>query len=62
MGRQKSVFTKEMEREYVEHNKLLGTKLLDFTRKGVLELAYEFADVNEIPQNFNQDTRMAGPE
>lgn len=62
MGRYKSVFTYEMERELVEHIKLLETRLFGFTRKEVLELAYQFAEVNNIPHNFNNEKKMAGKE
>ncbi|CAG5003827.1 unnamed protein product [Parnassius apollo] len=57
MGRYRSVFTYEMERELVEHIKILETRLFEFTRKEVLELAYQFADVNNIPHNFNNEKR-----
>lgn len=62
MGRYRSVFTYEMERELVEHIKLLETRFFGFTRKEVLELAYQFADVNNIPHNFNNEKKMAGKE
>ncbi|VVC87278.1 unnamed protein product [Leptidea sinapis] len=46
-GRYKNVFTYEMERELVEHIQLLETRLFGFTRKEVLELAYQLAEVNK---------------
>ncbi|KAJ0176485.1 hypothetical protein K1T71_007664 [Dendrolimus kikuchii] len=62
MGRYKSVFTPEMERELVEHIKLLLTRLFGFTRTEVLELAYQFAEANNVSNNFNKETKMAGKE
>ncbi|KAG5880325.1 hypothetical protein JTB14_033513 [Gonioctena quinquepunctata] len=61
MGRYNSVFTDDMERELVNHIKLLETRLFGFTRQKVLKSAYQFAEVNKIPHNFNQITKMAGP-
>ncbi|KAG5870198.1 hypothetical protein JTB14_001399 [Gonioctena quinquepunctata] len=62
MGRYKTVFTGDMERELVNHIKLLETRLFAFTRQKVLKLANQLADVNKISHNFNQITKMAGPE
>lgn len=45
MDRLKGVFNKQMERKIVEHLKL-ETRLFGFTRKGVLDLAYQFENVN----------------
>lgn len=52
----------EMKHESVEYIKHLETRLFAFTRKEVLELVYQFADVDEIPHNFNQEAKMAIPE
>lgn len=62
MGRYRSVFTYEMERELIEHIKLLETRLFGFTRKEVLKLAYQYAEINNIPHNFNKEKKMAGKE
>ncbi|KAJ0179839.1 hypothetical protein K1T71_004430 [Dendrolimus kikuchii] len=62
MGRCKSVSTPEIERELVEHIKLLETRLFGFTRREVLELAYQFAEANNVSNNFNKETKMAGKE
>lgn len=55
MGRYRNVFTYEMERDMVEHIRLLETRLLGFTQKEILELAYQFSDLNNIPHNFNNE-------
>lgn len=51
-----------MECELFEHMKLLETRLLGFTCKGVLELTYQIAEVNGIVHNFYQETKLADPE
>ncbi|CAG4947350.1 unnamed protein product [Parnassius apollo] len=56
-----------LRRHALKQNKVLApttkeTRLFGFTRKEVLELAYQFADVNNIPHNFNNEKKMAGKE
>lgn len=62
LGRYKTTFTAEMERQLVEHLKLLETRLFGFTCQEVQRLAFQFAEKNGIKNNFNKESKKAGQE
>lgn len=62
LGRYRSVFPPEVERQLVEHLKLLETRLFGFTCKEVQELAYQLAEKNGYEHCFNKETKKAGQE
>lgn len=62
LGRFKPTFTTEQENELASHCKTLdecfyGLSFMDFRRS-----VYQYADINNIPSGFNQESRTAGKE
>ncbi|XP_062700524.1 uncharacterized protein LOC134284942 [Aedes albopictus] len=60
LGRFKPTFTTEQENELASHCKTLdecfyGLSFMDFRRS-----VYQYADINNIPSGFNQESRAAG--
>lgn len=56
----KSVFTREQEQEIYNHLLMLETRFFGMTIKDLQSSAFELAEKNNLPHNFNKDTRMAG--
>lgn len=62
LGRFKPTFPIEVERQLVEHLKLLESRFFGLTRRDVLELAYNLAVKNGFEHNFNNQKKAAGKD
>ncbi|CAH2007780.1 unnamed protein product [Acanthoscelides obtectus] len=62
LGRFQLTFLLEIERQLVEHIKLLETRMFGLTRTMVQELAFELAEKNGFSYSFNKDKDKAGQE
>lgn len=62
LGRFKLTFPLEIERQLVEHIKLLETRMFGLTRTMVQVLAFELAEKNGFAHCFNKDKGKAGQE
>ncbi|KAJ8932324.1 hypothetical protein NQ318_020653 [Aromia moschata] len=60
LGRYKTTFSKEQEQELAQQVKDLDERFYGLTKKGLQIAAYKFATLNNIPNSFNKDKRMAG--
>lgn len=60
LGRFQPTFDKKLERELVEHLKLLESRLFGLTMTEVRELAFQIAEKNGVEHRFNKDKQMAG--
>lgn len=56
----KSVFTREQEQEIYNHLLMLETRFFGMAIKDLRSAAFELAEKNKLPHNFNIETRMAG--
>lgn len=62
LGRFQLTFPIEIERQLVEHIKLLETRMFGLTRTMVQELAFELAEKNGFKHSFNKNKGKAGQE
>lgn len=62
LGRFKPTFSPEVERQLVEHLKLLESRFFGLSRKDVLELAYKLAVENGFEHHFNNQKKVAGKD
>lgn len=62
LGCWKTTFPPEVERQLVQHLKLLESRLFGLTRTCVQELAFEMAERNGFTHRFNLQKRKAGQE
>lgn len=62
MGRFKSVFTADQEKELVAYILSLEERLFGITLTDLPELAFRLAEKNNIAHHFNKDSKMAGKE
>ncbi|CAH1988951.1 unnamed protein product [Acanthoscelides obtectus] len=62
LGRFQLTFPLEIERQLVEHIKLLETRMFGLTRTMVQELAFELAEKNGFSHRFNKDKGKASQE
>ncbi|XP_057663190.1 jerky protein homolog-like [Diorhabda carinulata] len=62
LGRFKTTFPVEVERQLVEHLKLLESRFFGLTRQDVLELAYNLAVKNGFEHQFNIQKKAAGKD
>lgn len=60
LGKFRAVFSEEQEAELVRHILDLEVRFFGVTISDLRSLAYSLAKKNEIPNNFNKETRMAG--
>lgn len=60
LGRFRPTFEAVVERELVEHLKLLESRLFGMTVTDVRKLAYELAERSQLEHRFSHDTKMAG--
>lgn len=60
LGTIKTVFTKEQENELSEHIIQLESRLFPITIKDLRELAFQLAERNNIQNDFDKETGMAG--
>ncbi|KAJ4437862.1 hypothetical protein ANN_13801, partial [Periplaneta americana] len=59
LGRFKPTFNAEFEGVLLDHVKDLSDRLLPFTRKEFLNLAFQLAEALKIPHKFNRDKKTA---
>ncbi|KAF2905697.1 hypothetical protein ILUMI_00481 [Ignelater luminosus] len=62
LGRFKTVFTEAQETELVNHILFLEERLFGLTLHNLRRLAFELAERNNLPNNFNKTTQMAGKD
>lgn len=62
LGRFQVTFPLQIERQLVEHIKLLETRMFGLTRTMVQELAFELAEKNGFAHSFNKEKGKAGQE
>lgn len=62
LGRFKTTFPPEIERQLVHHIMFLETRLFGLTRTAVQELAFNLAEKNGLKHNFNREKKRAGQE
>lgn len=62
LGRFRPTFSADVERQLVEHIKLLESRFFGLTRNEVLELAYQLAVRNGFPHFFNNEKKTAGKD
>ncbi|XP_062540913.1 uncharacterized protein LOC134208959 [Armigeres subalbatus] len=60
LGSKKTVFTQEQEQELTNHILDLEARFYGVNRKDIRKLAYELAELNGLPHNFNRKTKKAG--
>lgn len=60
LGRFRSTFGEDLERELVSHLKLLESRLFGLNTTEVRQLAYQLAESKGIDHRFNHETKMAG--
>lgn len=60
MGRFHTTFHTDVERELVDHLKLLESRLFGLTANEIRQLAYQLAEKNGISHRFNPENKMAG--
>ncbi|KAJ8875528.1 hypothetical protein PR048_023423 [Dryococelus australis] len=60
LGRFKPVFNKAQQKKVVEHILLMGNSSFGVLLKDLRRLAFELANKNNLSNNFNQDTKLAG--
>lgn len=58
----RAVFSPSQEKELVDHILLMEIRFFGLTTKGVRYLAFQMAERNKIPLNFNQETGLAGKD
>jgi hypothetical protein len=49
-----------MELELAEHCRNLDARFYGLTRKRLVQLAFDFAEMNELSDRFNTEKRLAG--
>ncbi|KAF2900937.1 hypothetical protein ILUMI_05250 [Ignelater luminosus] len=62
LGRFKTVFTEAQETELVNHILFLEERLFGLTLHDLQRLVFELAERNNVPNNFNKATQLAGKE
>ncbi|KAJ8956441.1 hypothetical protein NQ318_010755 [Aromia moschata] len=59
LGRFRQVFSVEQENEIMEYILEMEKRFFGITYKDLRQLAFDFAQANNIPNNFNKDSKMA---
>lgn len=54
------MFTPELEEELANHVREMDRRFYGLTRKQLMQLAYEFAERNNIAHRFNKESKLAG--
>lgn len=62
LGRYKNIFSDEMERELASLCRELDSRFYGLTRKRIMQIAYQFAEVNGLRDRFNTEKKMAGKD
>ena len=60
LGQFQPTFRRELERELIDHLKLLESRLFGMTMTAVRQLAFQIAEINGIDHRFNKEKKMAG--
>ncbi|GFO17523.1 Jerky protein-like protein [Plakobranchus ocellatus] len=51
-----------IEDDLVQNILMFESMMFGFTRKDLISLAYQMAEMNGLPHNFNQDKKLAGKD
>lgn len=62
LGRFKKALTDEMERELAQHCRDLDARFYGLTRKHIMKIAFDYADMNNVSDRFNQEKKQAGKD
>lgn len=62
LGRFKRVLTDEMERELAQHCRDLDSRFYGLTRKHIMKVAFDYAEMNGVSNRFNKEKKMAGKD
>lgn len=62
LGRYETTFSHEVEKEFRHHLNTLDNMYFGLTAKGLRGLAFEYAQVYNIPNRFNAESKLAGKE
>lgn len=62
LGRFKKALTDDMERELAQHCRELDVRFYGLTRKHIMKIAFEYADINNVSDRFNKEKRLAGKD
>lgn len=62
LGRYDTTFSLEMEQELCDYIKKIDGMFYGLTSRGLRELAFQFAEQNNVPNRFNPVEKMAGKE
>lgn len=62
LGRFKRALTDEMEQELAQHCRDLDSRFYGLTRKHVMKVAFDFAEINGVCNRFNNERRIAGKD
>ncbi|XP_054285350.1 uncharacterized protein LOC129001936 [Macrosteles quadrilineatus] len=62
LGRYKKALTDEMERELAQHCRDLDSRFYGLTRKHIMKVAFDYAQMNGVSERFNQEKKMAGKD
>lgn len=60
MGGARVTFSPEQEKLLAEYVRMMDAMFYGLTRKQLMELAFQFAEKNEIPHRFNSQKKLAG--
>jgi hypothetical protein len=60
LGRFVPVFSPAMEEELATHVRELDKRFYGLTMKDVMVLAYQYAEINNLPHRFNKEKKTAG--
>lgn len=62
LGRFKRALTDEMEQELAQHCRDLDLRFYGLTRKQIMKVAFEFAELHNVADRFNNDKKIAGKD
>lgn len=62
LGRYKKALTDEMERELAQHCRDFDGRFYGLTRKHIMKVAFEYAEINNVSERFNKEKKMAGKD
>lgn len=62
LGRYKKALTDEMERELAQHCLDFDGRFYGLTRKHIIKVAFEYAEINNVSERFNKENKKAGKD
>lgn len=62
LGRYKKALTDGMERELAQHCRDFDGRFYGLTRKHIMKVAFEYAEINNVSERFNLENKMAGKD